>query len=157
MEGIIQEFSSKVGMDAFLDKEPTLLSGGQKQRVAIAGVLAMRPDIVVLDEATSMLDPKGRNEIKELTVKMRELYPSLTILSITHDVEEALQADEVIILNQGELFYHGEAKEIFLEEQKLVDIHLDIPFLYKLKKELQAVGVNLEAKTKEAMVKELCQ
>ena len=121
MEDIINEYSRKVGMEEYLDKEPTLLSGGQKQRVAIAGVLAMTPKIVILDEATSMLDPKGKKEIIELTHRMRELYNDLTIVSITHDVEEALGADEIIVLNQGEIYYQGD-NTIFTNEDKLLAI-----------------------------------
>jgi energy-coupling factor transport system ATP-binding protein len=158
MDGIINEYAIKVGMDKFLDKEPTLLSGGQKQRVAIAGVLAMTPKIVILDEATSMLDPKGKREILELTKKMRTIYPDLTIISITHDVEEVLGADEVIVLNKGELFFQGKSQDIFMDEEKLVNIDLDIPFYYKLIKELNAIGVKTSPfSDEETLVNEICQ
>ena len=89
MDDIILEYATKVGMDEFLKKEPSSLSGGQKQRVAIAGVLAMKPRLIIMDESTSMLDPKGKKEIRDLIVKLRQENPSLTILSITHDIEEA--------------------------------------------------------------------
>ena len=103
MEGIILDVAKKVGMDAFLDKEPGNLSGGQKQRVAIAGTLAMNPKLLIMDESTSMLDPKGKREIRELTNELRKNNQELTILSITHDIEEALQSDRVIVLNKGEI------------------------------------------------------
>ena len=156
MEDIINEYSRKVGMEEYLDKEPTL-PGGQKQRVAIAGVLAMTPKIVILDEATSMLDPKGKKEIIELTHRMRELYNDLTIVSITHDVEEALGADEIIVLNQGEIYYQGD-NTIFTNEDKLLAIDLDVPFIYKLRNELNRQGLEVSCfDDVEMLVKELCQ
>lgn len=158
MDDIINEYAKKVGMEDYLDKEPTLLSGGQKQRVAIAGVLAMTPKIVILDEATSMLDPKGKKEIIELTRKMRELYPELTVISITHDVEEALGADEIIVLNQGEIYYQGNSNDIFLQEEKLIAIDLDIPFVYKLRNELAKHEIEVSnCNSEEMLVNELCQ
>jgi energy-coupling factor transport system ATP-binding protein len=158
MDDIINEYAKKVGMEDYLDKEPTLLSGGQKQRVAIAGVLAMTPKIVILDEATSMLDPKGKKEIIELTRKMRELYPELTVISITHDVDEALGADEIIVLNQGEIYYQGNSNDIFLQEEKLIAIDLDIPFVYKLRNELAKHEIEVSnCNSEEMLVNELCQ
>jgi energy-coupling factor transport system ATP-binding protein len=99
MEEIIQKYAAKVHMNEFLESEPANLSGGQKQRVAIAGILAMYPDLVIFDEATSMLDPKGKREVKETLFAMREENPNLTILSITHDIEEAAISDEVIVMH----------------------------------------------------------
>ena len=104
MQTIIEEYAEKTGMINFLKKEPTKLSGGQKQRVAIAGVLAMHPEIIILDEATSMLDPKGKREIKELIKKMRDIVPNITIVSITHDISEAVASDKVIVMNKGEVY-----------------------------------------------------
>ena len=101
MKAIIDEYAKLVGMDEYLEKEPSHLSGGQKQRVAIAGVLAMEPSILILDEATSMLDPKGKKEIKALIHKMKDIVKDITIISITHDVEEALNSDYVVVLNKG--------------------------------------------------------
>ena len=93
----------KVKMDHFLNQEPHHLSGGQKQRVAIAGVLALRPSIIILDEATSMLDPRGREEVLETVreLKRREIF---TVISITHDLEEAAKADRIIVMNKGEVY-----------------------------------------------------
>ena len=158
MKAIIEEYATKTGMIEFLDKEPTKLSGGQKQRVAIAGVLAMHPEIIILDEATSMLDPKGKREIKELIKKMRDIVPNITIVSITHDISEAVASDKVIIMNKGEIYATGTPKEIFKDEEKLTNVGLQLPFTYKLQHELIKSGYSLDLvmSTKE-MVKELCQ
>ena len=102
MDDIINEYAKKVNMYEFLDHEPTKLSGGQKQRVAIAGILAMSPSIIILDEATSMLDPKGRNEINALVHQLNK-DKNMTIVSITHDIEEAALSDYVILLSDGHI------------------------------------------------------
>ena len=158
MQPIIEEYAQKTGMLEFLDKEPTKLSGGQKQRVAIAGVLAMHPEIIILDEATSMLDPKGKREIKELIKKMRDIVPNITILSITHDISEAVASDKVVVMNKGKVFATGTPKEIFSDEEKLKEVGLQLPFTYKVQHELLKEGYSLELvmSTKE-MVKEICQ
>jgi len=157
MDQIINEYAQKVGMDKYLDKEPSNLSGGQKQRVAIAGVLAMTPDIVIFDEATSMLDPKGKKEIKEVILKMRELFKDMTILSITHDVEEALLADEVIVVDNGEIAIQGTPEEVFIKDDLLKKLSLDIPFVYKFKNLLGKNGIEMDTIDIEKMVKKLCQ
>ena len=158
MDDIINEFASKVNMVEFLDKEPTRLSGGQKQRVAIAGVLAMKPKIIIFDEATAMLDPKGKKEIREYILKMKKEDESLTIISITHDIEEAYNSDEVIILNDGELYLKGNPEEVFKDETKLKEIELDLPFLTKLKDSLIKRNIDVKsAKTMEELVNKLCQ
>ena len=105
MPEIVKRFAERVGMSDFLQQEPSRLSGGQKQRVAIAGALALNPEILILDEATSMLDPKGKSDIKELILEMKKENPNLTIISITHDVEEAYLSDEVVVLSQGEVAF----------------------------------------------------
>ena len=158
MQTIIEEYAEKTGMINFLKKEPTKLSGGQKQRVAIAGVLAMHPEIIILDEATSMLDPKGKREIKELIKKMRDIVPNITIVSITHDISEAVASDKVVVMNKGKVFATGTPKEIFSDEDKLKEVGLQLPFTYKVQHKLQKEGYSLELvmSTKE-MVKEICQ
>jgi len=143
MEEIINQYVKEVGMEAFLDSAPENLSGGQKQRVAIAGVLAMKPDLVVFDEATSMLDPVGKKDILDLTFKLRQENPKLTVLSITHDVEEASHADEVLVLNEGRLMLHGTPKEVFSHEHELNDIRLSCPFFIALVNELKRQGVSV--------------
>lgn len=157
MDEIILEYATKVGMAEFLKNEPTNLSGGQKQRVAIAGVLAMKPKLLIMDESTSMLDPKGKKEIRDLIVKLREEDPSLTVLSITHDIEEAYLSSRVIVLNKGQVMYNGTPSEVFEHENELKEMDLDIPFVYKLKKELERNNIKVSSNDEKEMVKELCQ
>ena len=116
MDDIILEFSRKVQMENYLDKEPINLSGGQKQRVAIAGVLALKPSLIIFDEATAMLDPKGRREIREIIKEMRIENPDLTIFSITHDLEEANMSDEVLVMNEGKMVAEFEAADATQEK-----------------------------------------
>ena len=137
MKDIIDKYAKQVGMDEYLDKEPSRLSGGQKQRVAIAGALALEPDILILDEATSMLDPKGKNDVRSLIDEMRYINPNLTILSITHDVEEAFLSDEVVILSHGEVAFKGEPERAFSNRAALESLHLEMPFVLNLKDKLQ--------------------
>ncbi len=118
MEEIINIYASKVGMSDFLDHEPTKLSGGQKQRVAIAGILAMNPKIIILDEATSMLDPMGRREINTIVKELNQ-KKEVTIISITHDIEEAKNADQLVILNSGKIVAQGKPKDILSNETNL--------------------------------------
>ena len=108
----VQSALSLVKMNHFLNQEPHHLSGGQKQRVAIAGVLALQPDIIILDEATSMLDPRGRTEVID-TVRELMKEQKITVISITHDLEEAVKADRIIVMNQGKLYREGSPREIF--------------------------------------------
>ncbi|MEH6941159.1 energy-coupling factor ABC transporter ATP-binding protein [Bacillus sp. JJ722] len=146
-----------VKMDAFLDQEPHHLSGGQKQRVAIASVLALQPSIIILDEATSMLDPRGREEVLE-TVRVLKENRTLTVVSITHDLEEAAKADRIIVMNGGQVYREGKPTEIFRLDQELTDIGLDIPFSIKLSKALDDFKVPISDRylSYEQLVKELC-
>ena len=158
MDEIIQEFAKKVQMEEFLDKEPSNLSGGQKQRVAIAGVLAMHPKMIIFDEATAMLDPKGKKEIRKVIDEMRKENKELTILSITHDMEEAAKADEVIILSHGTKILQGKASDVLSHTEILQNLNLKLPFLSELHVELQKNGVMLpEAHSFEEMVVNVCQ
>ena len=141
MQEIILRFAKETGMVEYLDREPSMLSGGQKQRVAIAGVLAMSPELIIFDEATSMLDPKGKKEIIDLVHHLKKENPNLTILSITHDVEEAMRADEVIILNEGKLFLQGKPEEVFVRGEELTSIRLSAPFFYELRAALLSKGI----------------
>jgi energy-coupling factor transport system ATP-binding protein len=151
------EWSTKqVKMDAFLENEPHHLSGGQKQRVAIAGVIAVQPDIIILDEATSMLDPLGRSEVIQ-TVRELNNQGDLTVISITHDLEEASKADRMIVMNGGRKFAEGTPEEVFMLDDKLVEIGLDLPFPFQLSKKLRAAGVPIQNNhlTEEGLVNEL--
>ena len=143
MQEIIDHFAKKTGMIDHLNHEPSALSGGQKQRVAIAGVLAMEPDLIILDEATSMLDPKGKGEILDLVHSLRKENPKMTILSITHDVEEAARADEVIVLNKGKIVLQGKPEDVFVHKDELTAIHLGIPFFYQLRFALEEQGMKI--------------
>lgn len=138
----VQESLEKVGMSAFARQEPHHLSGGQKQRVAIAGVLALRPDIILLDEATSMLDPRGREEVLATVRELKE-DRNLTVVSITHDLEEAAKADRVIILNKGKVYKEGTPEEIFQMDEELIALGLDIPFSVRMSKELRSRGLHI--------------
>lgn len=158
MKVLVDEFAEKVGMKEYLDKKPPNLSGGQKQRVAIAGALARKPKILIMDEATAMLDPKGRRDIRNLIKKMKDENPGLTIISITHDIDEAYQADKVIVLNKGKVFLSGTPEEVFEQSDKLLSIKLDIPFFHKLNKELKKEGINIDGVgTLEGLVQKLCR
>ena len=143
MQKLVKEYAEKVGMSEYLSKEPAYLSGGQKQRVAIADALVINPDILILDEATSMLDPKGKREILDLIKKMRVDNPELTIISITHDIEEALESDEVILLDKGEVVASGKPQDIFSNTKLVEEKHLEVPFVYKLKNEFKALGIDI--------------
>ena len=157
MDDIINLNAAKVKMTKYLDQEPTRLSGGQKQRVAIAGVLAMKPKILIFDEATSMLDPQGKDEIKKVINQIHE-ESSLTILSITHDIDEVAGSDYVIAMNSGKIAMSGTPHEVFSDEKKLKEIQLDIPFSMKFQSALKRRGVRTENHiTMEGLVKELCQ
>src|SRR5690625_1594597 len=132
-----------VGMTDYLLTEPHRLSGGQKQRVAIASVLAVSPQVIILDEATSMLDPKGRQEIIETVSDVRKNH-ALSLITITHDLTEIINADRVIVMNAGELFLESHPREIFTKREELISIGLDIPFIGLLTEQLEKKGVELE-------------
>ena len=151
MQGIIEEFADRVNMRKFLNSEPTKLSGGQKQRVAIAGVLAMKPQIIIFDEATSMLDPQGKAEINAL-IQDIHAQSNLTIISITHDIEEVAHSDHVIVLDSGRIVLDGSPDEV------LIDLSLDIPFALKLQHALKRQGLETKpCTTMEGVVDELCR
>ena len=157
MDAIIKEYAEKVGLTAFLNYEPQNLSGGQKQRVAIAGILAMKPDIIIFDEATSMLDPKGKKEIKKLMYDLAASGDDITIISITHDIEEVLQSDDCIVLNRGKLFMHDKPEKVFEDAEKLRQIELDVPFIEKVREVFAKRKIRLKANDLEGMVEELCR
>lgn len=157
MQDMIEEFAKKVGMQDFLQSEPTKLSGGQKQRVAIAGVLAMNLNIIILDEATSMLDPKGKEEINALIQSLHK-KTNLTIVSITHDMEEVTKSDHVIVMDEGKIKLQGKPEKVLIKERTLVNSKLDVPFAMKLTKALKKEGVVIDKQiTIEGVVEALCQ
>ena len=159
MKELVLEYSKKVGMYEYLHKQPSELSGGQKQRVAIAGILALNLEIIIFDEATSMLDPKGIEEIKTLISNMKKENPNLTIISITHDMEEAYKSDRTIVLNNGEIYKDGNFEDIFESEEEIKSIGLDLPFVMKVKYDLKNKGINIpkKIKTVEELSKYICK
>lgn len=154
----IKKVLSDVGMLDYIDAEPANLSGGQKQRVAIAGILAVEPEIIILDESTSMLDPSGRDQILKI-IKRLMSEKNLTILSITHDIDEADMADNVIVLNDGKILAQASPTEIFSQTEMTRQIGLDIPFVDKLIYKLNQLGITIpkDVQTKDELKQYLCQ
>lgn len=155
---IVDQAIKNVGMDEFITSEPANLSGGQKQRVAIAGILAVKPKILILDEATSMLDPQGRETIIKLVKKMKQKN-NLTIISITHDINEVMLADEVLVLNDGIKMLQGRPNDIFENYELIKKIGLDIPFIFKVKLELKKhhISIPQNINSEEKLIEYLCQ
>lgn len=157
MQAIIDEFAARVNMSKYLNSEPTKLSGGQKQRVAIAGVLAMRPQILIFDESTSMLDPQGKAEINALVKRIHE-ETGITIISITHDIEEMVSSDHVIVMKAGKVVMDGTPAEVLNNEEELIKMQLDIPFSLKFVNEMKKQGIVLKREIQmEKVVDELCR
>lgn len=152
----VDESLEAVGMTAYRLKSPNKLSGGQKQRVAIAGVMAMRPQCIILDEPTAMLDPNGR---KEVIATLHELNQKegITVLLITHYMEEAIDADRIIVMDDGRLVMDGTPREIFSRVKELKEYRLDVPQVTELAWELKEAGVKLSAGilTMEELMREL--
>ena len=155
MQEEINKFAESVGMLEYLDKEPINLSGGQKQRVALAGALILRPEILILDEATSMLDPKGKATVRKIIDKIHKENPDLTIISITHDIDEALLCDKVFVLSKGKLVKNGAPQEVLRDEKSLLEIKLDMPFIYRVEKKLSDMGINSQAENVEQLVENI--
>nr|WP_272885658.1 energy-coupling factor ABC transporter ATP-binding protein [Fictibacillus marinisediminis] len=149
----IEQSIQRVKMQEFIESEPHHLSGGQKQRVAIAGIIAQKPSIIILDEATSMLDPMGRKEVID-TVKQLNEEEGITVISITHDLEEAVRADRVMVMKQGSILTTGSPRHVFQNESLLLDAGLDLPFSLKLGLALKENGIGLKEQhlTQEELV-----
>ena len=131
-----------VGMEKYAHSAPNMLSGGQKQRIAIAGMLAMQPKVLVLDEATAMLDPKGRRDIIDLVTKLHK-ENGITVVMITQYMEEAIGADRVAVMSGGEMILEGTPKEVFSQDELLHKHGLDVPVMQQLANRLNAHGANL--------------
>ena len=155
MQAEIERFADSVNMLDHLKKEPINLSGGQKQRIALAGALILRPEILILDEATSMLDPKGKSTVRRVIDRIHKENKELTIISITHDIDEALLSDKVLILSKGKLVKEGKPQDILRDESALLEVKLDMPFVYKLEKELAAIGINSKAESIDQLVEDI--
>lgn len=136
----VQAAIEQVGMAEFAHREPSSLSGGQKQRVALAGIIAIAPDVLILDEATSMLDPQGRRDMLDLVRQLRA-EKQLTVISITHDIDEAAGADRVLVIDDGRLVDEADPATIFAQGERLIELGLDLPFTAKLKAALRRRGI----------------
>ena len=154
----VEEALKAVGMYKFRKHSPNRLSGGQKQRVAIAGIVAMHPQCIILDEPTAMLDPNGRKEVIR-AVRALNMVENITVLLITHYMEEVVHADKVIVMDQGKVVMQGTPKEIFSRVEELKSYRLDVPQVTLLAHELKKKGIPLPdgILTIEELVNELCQ
>ena len=153
----VDESLKAVGMYEERMKAPHLLSGGQKQRIAIAGVVAMKPKCIILDEPTAMLDPKGREEVMAIIRKLHK--EGITILLITHFMDEAARADRVIIMDNGRIVMDGQPKQVFARADEIRKLSLDVPLPVELAERLrqEGIAVPLEIITAEEMVDFICQ
>lgn len=138
----VDECLEIVNMTKYAQSSPSKLSGGQKQRVAIASVLAMNPEILILDEPTAMLDPKGRSEVIK-TIKMLNEEKDITVVLITHYMDEAAQADKTVVIDDGEIVLDGTPKEVFKNVEKLKSLGLDVPQVTELAYELRKMGIEI--------------
>ena len=154
----VEEALKAVGMYKYRKHSPNRLSGGQKQRVAIAGIVAMHPQCIILDEPTAMLDPNGRKEVIR-AVRALNMVEDITVLLITHYMEEVVHADKVIVMDQGKVVMQGTPKEIFSRVEELQSYRLDVPQVTLLAHELKKKGIPLSdgILTIEELVNELCQ
>lgn len=150
MRALIDEYTKKVDMNEYLSREPQTLSGGQKQRVAIAGILAMNCDVIILDEATSMLDPQGTEEIIALIEELHKKY-NKTVITITHDLNLAEKSDRIIVMKNGLIVKEGKPEEIFMERDILLSSNLDMPFSLKVAYEASKTELNDKKELMDAL------
>lgn len=157
IRSLVDEALASVGMAAYKTRAPHLLSGGQKQRVAIAGIIAMRPDILVLDEPTAMLDPIGRREVMEIVARLNK-EEGLTIVHITHFMEEAAFARRLVVMEEGQIVLDGKPRDVFSQIEKLKELRLDVPAMTELSDALHKEGIKLPPGilSVEEMVVALC-
>lgn len=149
---------ASVHMEAYRKASPNKLSGGQKQRVAVAGILAMEPECIILDEPTAMLDPSGRREVME-TITYLNQEKKITILYITHHMEEAAQADRIVVMDHGRVVMNGKPREVFSQVEKMKELGLDVPQATELAWRLRRRGVRVpqDVMTMEEMTEALCR
>ena len=146
-----------VNMSSFRNKAPHLLSGGQKQRIAIAGVVAMKPECIIFDEPTAMLDPKGREEIMDIIEKLNS--EGITVVLITHFMDEAVRADRVVVMNDGDILLDGSPEEVFQQDELIRSVNLDVPLAVEIANDLRKRGIDVpkDVITIERMVDYICQ
>ena len=154
----VEDSLKSVGMIEYRKASPNKLSGGQKQRVAIAGVIAMEPKCIVLDEPTAMLDPNGRREVIQAVEKLRK-EKNVTVILITHDMEEVIDADQVFVMDGGHIVMHGTPREIFSRVEELKSYRMDVPQATMLAEELKGRGLDIPAGIlkREELVEALCR
>ena len=154
----IDEALRAVNMSAFAKKAPHMLSGGQKQRVAIAGVLAMKPDVIILDESTAMLDPSGRQEVMNTVHRLND-EEGISVVIITHYMAEAATADYVIVMDEGKIAMSGTPREVFRQVERVRSLGLDVPPMTDLAHMLRADGLSVreDVLTVDEMVEEVCR
>lgn len=159
MRRAIREALEKTGLAGMDKEQPHRLSGGQKQRLAIAGILAMKPEVIVLDEATSMLDPQGRREVLDVMRRLNR-EEGVTVVHITHFPEEALEADRLIVLRNGRIWMDGRPAEVFVQTDRLREAGVDVPFSVRLWEALQQAGISLPFSViihRKELVDEVCR
>ncbi len=138
MQKIIKDLAAKVDMENFLDREPGSLSGGQKQRVAIASVLALNPEIIIFDEATSMLDPKGKEDVLRIIKNIHQSRKK-TLISITHDMDEAIMADYCVVFSKGKIIAFDKSEKILNNKKIIEESKIDSPFIYKISSQIKGI------------------
>ncbi len=158
LRGRVDEALKSVNMLEFAQNSPSKLSGGQKQRIAIAGIIAMQPEILIMDESTAMLDPKGRAEVLETVTRLNR-EKGITVIFITHFMEEAVNADRIIVMGDGRIKLTGTPKEVFAHEEELDTLSLEIPQITKIARALNEGGMDIDRSilTLEEFIKEICQ
>lgn len=154
----VDDALEKVGMEEYKKHAPHLLSGGQKQRIAIAGILAMKPDCIIFDEPTAMLDPSGRKEVIS-NIKEINKEHGITVVLITHYMDEAAEADRIVVMDNGKAIIEGIPRDVFSEVEKIKGIGLDVPQVTELCYELRKEGINIDTKILNVneMVSAICQ
>lgn len=147
-----------VRMSEFYDKAPHLLSGGQKQRIAIAGIIAMKPDCIVLDEATAMLDPRGRKEVMDTAYYLNKEH-GITVIAITHFMEETIKSDKIFVMEEGKIILEGSPREVFSHIDLIESVDLEVPPMTKLANNLNKAGIDIDPNilSIEEMTEKLCQ
>lgn len=154
----VDEALERVGMSEYKRHAPHLLSGGQKQRIAIAGILAMKPKCIIFDEPTAMLDPSGRKEVLDTIIDLNKNY-GITVILITHYMDEAAKADRIVVMDKGKLILDGKPRDVFSNVEKMKSIGLDVPQVTELSYELQKAGINIDTRILDVneMVNAICQ
>lgn len=159
MEEIIISSAKKVGMSSFLESEPSSLSGGQKQRVALASFIALKPKILILDEATSMLDPKGKKDVEDIISEMKKENKDLTLIKISHELEDFYSYDKIIIVKDASLFFIGSPEKLIKNKNIINQANINKPFFLNLLDNLLSSGIKLNnnVDSEDKLIQELCQ